>query len=97
MPFVFWYSRLQPGVTAEAYEEWVRTVDYPGAADIESIIIYRVHRVLGAFEGEPLAGSRTVISDSRLASFSGGGAVSTVTGTLCSPSRAVPAATMCSR
>lgn len=55
MPFVLWYSHLQPDVTAEAYEEWVRTVDYPGAADIESIVIYRVHRVLGPFEGEALA------------------------------------------
>jgi hypothetical protein len=55
MAFVFWYSQLQPEVTAEAYEQWVRAVDYPGAADVESIIIYRVHRVLGPFVGEPLA------------------------------------------
>lgn len=54
MPHVFWYSRLQPGVTAESYEEWVRTVDYPGGDEIESIILYRVYRVLGPFVGDPV-------------------------------------------
>lgn len=49
MPLVMWYSRLQPGVTPEEYEQWVRTVDYAGAEEIESIVIYRVHRVLGPF------------------------------------------------
>ena len=33
----------------------MRTVDYPGADDVESIIIYRVHRVLGPFVGDPPA------------------------------------------
>lgn len=55
MPIVIWYSRLQPGVSPEAYERWVREVDYQAAKEIESIISYRVHRVLGPFAGEPTA------------------------------------------
>ncbi len=52
MPIVLWYSKLQPGVTPEVYEKWVREVDYVGAKEIESLISYRVHRVIGPYIGE---------------------------------------------
>lgn len=50
---VFFLNRLRPGVTKASYERWVREVDYPTAGSIPSIRSYKVHRLEGAFEGEP--------------------------------------------
>lgn len=44
---VVWYSRLQPGVDREVYEQWVRAVDYPGADEIDSLSSYTVYRIQG--------------------------------------------------
>jgi hypothetical protein len=42
---VLWFSRLQPGVTPQDYERFVREVDYPAVARIPSIIRYYSIRV----------------------------------------------------
>jgi hypothetical protein len=47
MTLVYWLVRLKPGVTAEAYEEFVRRVDYPAVKRIASIRSYRSARVEG--------------------------------------------------
>jgi hypothetical protein len=52
MATVFWFSRLRPGVDADAYEEWVRTVDYAAARRIPSILSYRVYRINGPCLGD---------------------------------------------
>jgi hypothetical protein len=52
MPNVFWFSNLQPGVTAEDYERWVREVDYVLAKEIPSIISYRVYHINGVCIGD---------------------------------------------
>jgi hypothetical protein len=52
MPVVFWFSRLQPGVTAEAYEQWVREVDYQLAKKLPSLVNYTVYRAEGPCLGE---------------------------------------------
>jgi hypothetical protein len=49
---VVWYSRLQPGIEPSVYEDWVRQMDYPGAATVPSLKSYRVFRVEGAAVGE---------------------------------------------
>ncbi len=51
VPKVFWFSRLQPGVTPEAYEQFVREVDYPAVERIPSIIRYYSLRVNGPAMG----------------------------------------------
>lgn len=48
MTTVFWLVRLQPGVTPEAYESFVRRVDYPAVKRIASIRNYRSNRVSGS-------------------------------------------------
>ncbi len=48
MTTVYWLVRLRPGVTPEAYESFVRTVDYPAVSRIASIRTYRSHRVVGS-------------------------------------------------
>ncbi len=52
MHVVFFLNRLHDHVSREAYEEWVRTVDYPTARSIPSIIEYTVTRVEGSLEEE---------------------------------------------
>lgn len=52
MPVVFWFSRLQPGVPAVAYETWVRDVDYQLAKEIPSLTSYTVYRAEGPCLGE---------------------------------------------
>ena len=51
-PRVVWYSRLQPGVDREVYEQWVWTVDYAGAEEIHSLPSYTVFRIQGPCIGE---------------------------------------------
>lgn len=51
-PRVVWYSRLQPGVDREVYEQWVRSVDYLGAQEIETLTSYTVFRIQGACIGK---------------------------------------------
>ncbi len=52
MPLVFWFSRLQPGVSPEAYERFVREVDYPATERIPSIVRYWSIRLQGPAAGE---------------------------------------------
>ncbi len=47
MPTVFFLARLRPGVEAAAYEQWVRSFDYPTVQSIPSIISYKTHRIAG--------------------------------------------------
>jgi len=47
MTLVYWLVRLKPGVTADAYEAFVRRVDYPAVRRIASIRSYRSTRVEG--------------------------------------------------
>jgi hypothetical protein len=49
MPTVFFLARLRDGVTPEAYEQWVRSVDYPTARAIPSILSYKTHRIAGPY------------------------------------------------
>ena len=52
MGVVFFLNKLHRHVTADAYEDWVRNVDYPTAATIPSIVEYRVARLEGLLEGD---------------------------------------------
>ena len=52
MPIVLWFSRLQPGVSPEDYEAFVRSVDYPATKRISSISHYRSIRLQGPAAGE---------------------------------------------
>jgi hypothetical protein len=52
MTTVYWLVRLRPGVTPEAYESFVRRVDYPAVQRIASIRSYRSNRVVGSPLGE---------------------------------------------
>jgi REDY-like protein HapK len=45
--------RLKPGVTPEHYEEWFRRDNVPAVRKMQSILSYRVWRVVGALEGSP--------------------------------------------
>jgi len=53
---VVWFSRLQPGIKPNVYEDWVRQTDYPSAAQVPSLKSYRVFRIEGACVGEPTEG-----------------------------------------
>jgi hypothetical protein len=44
---VFFFNRLNTGVSGADYERWVREVDYPKARAIPSIVSYDVVRVDG--------------------------------------------------
>jgi len=46
--------RLKPEVTPEQYEEWFRLENVPAVRKMRSLSSYRVWRVTGAMEGEPL-------------------------------------------
>jgi hypothetical protein len=45
--------RLKPNVTPEEYEEWFRRDNVPAARQMQSVLRYRVWRVVGAMEGSP--------------------------------------------
>jgi hypothetical protein len=47
---VFFLLKLKPGVSRDDYETWVRTVDYPTARSLESIVDYRNHRIEAPLE-----------------------------------------------
>ena len=51
MNVVFFLNKLHPHVEPGAYEEWVRTTDYPTARSIPSIVEYRVARIDGLLDG----------------------------------------------
>jgi hypothetical protein len=50
MNVVFFLNKLQNNVTREEYEQWVRSVDYPTASSIASIIDYKVARIEGLLD-----------------------------------------------
>jgi hypothetical protein len=50
MPVVFFLLKLKPGVSRDAYETWVRSVDYPTARSLASIVDYRDHRLEAPLE-----------------------------------------------
>lgn len=52
MPIVLWFSRLKPGVAADEYEDFVRSVDYPATKRIASISRYQSVRLQGPAVGE---------------------------------------------
>lgn len=55
MTTVYWLVKLRPGVSAEAYQRFVQTVDYPEIPNIASIRSYRSNRVAGSLpEGKAL-------------------------------------------
>jgi len=45
--------RLKPEVTPEEYETWFRADNVPAVRKMESILSYRVWRIVGAMEGAP--------------------------------------------
>lgn len=45
--------RLKPNVTSADYEEWFRSDNLPAVRKMQSILSYRVWRVVGALEGSP--------------------------------------------
>lgn len=55
MPTVFFLARLREGITPEAYEQWVRTFDYPTAQSIPSILSYKTHRIVGPYRQAAVA------------------------------------------
>jgi REDY-like protein HapK len=50
MNVVFFLNRLHPHVDRKEYEEWVRSVDYPTAQTLPSIIEYKVARIEGLLD-----------------------------------------------
>jgi hypothetical protein len=50
----FVHFRLKPGVTPEQYEEWFRTSNVPVVSRLRTISSYRVWRVAGTMDGEPV-------------------------------------------
>jgi hypothetical protein len=51
MTTVYWLVKLRPGVSAEDYQRFVQTVDYPEIQNIASIRSYRSNRVVGSLPG----------------------------------------------
>jgi hypothetical protein len=45
--------RLKPELTREEYEEWFRTENVPAVRKTQSILTYRVWRVVGVMDGSP--------------------------------------------
>ena len=56
MPVRYVLITLKPGVTAEAYEKWVREYDYKVAATRENLIKYEVYRITSPINGHENAG-----------------------------------------
>jgi hypothetical protein len=50
MKVVFFLNKLHSHVTREEYEQWVRSVDYPTARSIPSIVDYTVARIEGLLD-----------------------------------------------
>jgi hypothetical protein len=48
MTTVYWLVKLRPGVSAEDYQRFVQTVDYPEVRHIASIRAYQSNRVVGS-------------------------------------------------
>jgi hypothetical protein len=46
MTTVYWLVKLRPGVSAEDYQHFVQTVDYPEIRNIASIRSYQSNRVV---------------------------------------------------
>jgi hypothetical protein len=51
MNVVFFLNKLHSHITRQEYEQWVRSVDYPTAQSIPSIMDYKVTRIEGLLEG----------------------------------------------
>ena len=49
---VFFLNKLREGVEPEAYERWVREIDYPTARRDPSVIKYEVSRLEGTLSGD---------------------------------------------
>jgi hypothetical protein len=49
---VFFLNTLKEGVDPQAYEEWVRQVDYPVARRQPAIVRYEVTRIEGRLNGD---------------------------------------------
>lgn len=45
MPVRFVLVKLKPGVTPDAYEEFIQTIDYPVVPSLRTIIDYRTNRI----------------------------------------------------
>ncbi len=45
MPVRFVLVKLKPGITAEDYENFIRTVDYPVVPSLKTILHYRTNRI----------------------------------------------------
>ena len=45
--------RLKPELTPDQYEEWFRNENVPAVRKMQSILSYRVWRVVAALEGSP--------------------------------------------
>ena len=52
MPVVFFLNKLRDEATPEAYERWVREVDYPTARALAPIKSYVVARTASTLEGQ---------------------------------------------
>lgn len=52
MPVVYFLNTLRPEASPEAYERWVRDVDYPTARSLPQITSYVVTRATGTLEGD---------------------------------------------
>ncbi len=52
MPVVFFLNKLRDGIAPEAYEQWVREVDYPVARALPQIKSYVVSRIDGSLDGK---------------------------------------------
>jgi hypothetical protein len=50
MNVVFFLNKLHSNIGNEEYEQWVRTVDYPTARTIPSIVEYKVARIQGVLD-----------------------------------------------
>ncbi|HKG25358.1 MAG TPA: hypothetical protein VKB09_06895 [Thermomicrobiales bacterium] len=53
MAVVFFLNKLRPGVAGEAYERWVREVDYPTARSLDTIESYVVAKMTATLDGSP--------------------------------------------
>ena len=67
MNVVFFLNRLHSHITREEYEHWIRSVDYPTASTIPSIIDYKVSRIDALLDGSDVPPyqyiERVVITD----------------------------------
>jgi hypothetical protein len=52
MPVVFFLNKLRDGVPPEAYEQWIREVDYPVARALPQIKSYVVAKIDGSLDGK---------------------------------------------